>query len=63
MEFFRHDVGCWHAGDADKARGPDSLLPHHLQLRAAVQHNGGALWPLTEQRAKMIALKSPSQLA
>ena len=46
-----------HAGDTDKARGPDPLLPHHLQLRAAVQHHGGALWPLADQRTKGVDVR------
>ena len=29
-------VACAHAGDADKAGGPDPLLPHHLRRQEAV---------------------------
>ena len=38
------------AGDADEARGADPLLPHHLQVGAAVQHHGGAVRAIAEQR-------------
>lgn len=41
------------AGDADQARGPDPLLPRHLQRPAAVRRHGGALRAQPDQRAQV----------